>query len=135
MKLTVNQLRRIIREEVARATVDSFDIGHEELEDELEVDVDEEAFEEEAAEKRAAAVAARREAEREAAKSLLLEPSHRKEIVPLLNAKRSKGAGTKAGKAASAAITNYIADAFPDLDPISVHSALTAVVDQMYGRR
>jgi hypothetical protein len=69
-----------------------------------------------------------------AAKSLLLDPERRKEIVPLLNAKRREKPTTKAGKAASAAVTDYIAGAFPDLDPVAVHGAVNKLVARMYGR-
>lgn len=91
------------------------------------------------AEERSAKLQAEKAAEEkklvDAAKSLLLDPERRKEIVPLLNAKRREKPSTKAGKAASAAVTDYIAGAFPELDPLALHRRLTNLVDQMYGRR
>ena len=69
-----------------------------------------------------------------AAKSLLTDPDLRKEIVPLLNAKRREKPTTNAGKAASAAVTDYIAGAFPGLDPVAVHGAVSAIAARIYGR-
>jgi hypothetical protein len=82
-----------------------------------------------------AAKAAKEEKLLAAAKSLLLDPERRKEIVPILNAKRREKPSTKAGKAASAAVTDYIEGVFPELDALDVHRRLTNLVDQMYGRR
>lgn len=91
------------------------------------------------AEERSAKLQAEKAAEEkklvDAAKSLLLDPERRKEIVPLLNAKRREKPSTKAGKAASAAVTDYIGGVFPELDPLALHRRLTNLVDQMYGRR
>ena len=130
MKLTVKQLRRIIKEEVSRAVAGSFD--DEDLD--IDIDIDEEAFEDDADQRRAEEEAAKEAELVAAAKSMLLDPAHRKELVPLLNAKRRERPGTKAGRAASAAVTAYIEGAFPDLDPLAVHRRLTNLVDQIYGR-
>ena len=37
-------------------------------------------------------------------------------------------------KAASAAVTDYIAGAFPGLDPVAVHGAVNKIVARIYGR-